>query len=209
MARDVGAIWDRIAAHATLPLELRPGASEAAIRAAEQVIGRWFPDDFRASLALYDGQRYSDDADAFEWLPGHDRLVPLEAIVEAWRDDVKTFTKMYVDPPEPAEVIADGELYHYLWHPQRITIAGNRWFDQDNTYLDYFPGPRGRAGQLAGFGKGDFGSVHGPSFGAALETYANALDRGDYIVRADGAVVPGKKWIKNWSAYIAKRAPAP
>jgi cell wall assembly regulator SMI1 len=211
MGSDMRALWTRLGEHAarsSFSLRLRPGASEAAIRRAEATLGLRFPNDFRASLLLHDGQEPgTGELDVFPWLPGHDRLASLEAIIAQWQSEQTTYAELYCgDPAVPPEEIEDGTLYHYFWHPRRIPIAGNLWFDQDNTYLDFFPGPAGVAGQLAVFGKGTYGAVHGPSFGGALACYADALDRGDFAFR-DGDVYPAKKSVKSWWAYVRKRSP--
>jgi cell wall assembly regulator SMI1 len=197
-------IWQRIQAAlstAPLSLRLRPGTTEAAVRAAERTIGMPFPDDFRASLLVHDGQDSpDDDRDIIDWLPGHAPLAPLDAIVEEWKNTCACFEKFHgAEEPEP---LGDGH-YHFLWHPKRIPIAGNPWFDQDNTYLDFFPGPNGTPGQLAMFGKGCFGEVHGPSFGAALELYARGLESGEWLFR-DGEIHARAKRM-NWPKYVTKK----
>lgn len=201
-------LWQRlhaIADRTPKPLRTRPPASEAAIRAAERTIGLDFPDAFRASLLVHDGQEPGDgDDDAFEWLPGQARLASLERIVVEWQDGCRCFEKFYEAGAVP-EPIEDAELHHFMWHPRRIPIAGNPWWDQDNTLLDFFPGPNGRAGQLAMFGKGCFGAVQGPSFGAAFELYVRALESGEWSFR-DGQCLPRAKKM-TWPKYVRKKLP--
>ena len=85
MSRDMHALWERFevqAARTPLGLKLRPPASSSAIAEAEAEIGFKFPDDFRASMQVHDGQEPGDgEADALAWLPGHARLASLERIV--------------------------------------------------------------------------------------------------------------------------------
>lgn len=199
-------IWERLeraAANHGLPFPLRPAATEAAIAAAERTIGLPFPADYRASLLIHDGQEPGDGADdAFDWLPGHARLAALDRVVAEWAAECATFQTHHAG--EPPEEIDGGRLYHYLWHPRRIPIAGNPWWDQDNTYLDFFPGPQGTAGQVAIFGKGNFGELHGPGFGAALRLYADALDSGEWLFR-DGRLVCRNKRMPRWSKYVEKK----
>lgn len=202
--RAIHELWERLHAFASetpKPLRVRGPASEAAIRAAETTIGIDFPEDFRASLLVHDGQEPGDgDDDAFEWLPGHARLASLDRIVDAWRRDKETFVTHHSD--EPATPIEGDKLVHYLWHPRRVPIAGNPWFDQDNTYLDFVPGPRGKQGQLVMFGKGVFGAWHGPSFGEALALYVRGLEKGEWLYR-DGQCLPRAKKM-TWLKYVAK-----
>jgi cell wall assembly regulator SMI1 len=203
--RDIWARLEKIAAGAHKSLALRPPATEQAIAAAERTIGLPFPDDFRASLLVHDGQEPSDgedDDDDFAWLPGHERLASLEAIVDEWKVEQATYTKFHAT--QVPEEIADGFLQSFFWHPKRIPVAGNPYWDQDNTYLDFFNGSRGVPGQLVKFGKGCFGELHGPSFGQALEMYVSALESGEWVFR-DGRCVPRNKRIKSWPQYMAKK----
>lgn len=201
-------LWKRLHAIADATpkrLQTRPPATESAIRAAERTIGIDFPAGYRASLLVHDGQEPGDgDDDAFEWLPGHARLASLERVVAEWHVECRNFAKFYTpgDAPEPIERDA---LFHFLWHPKRIPIAGNPWWDQDNTLLDFFPGPAGRAGQLVIYGKGTFGALHGPSFGAAFELYVRALESGQWSFR-DGFCQPRAKNM-NWGKYVRKKLP--
>ncbi len=203
-------IWERLVAAASKTpksLRLRPGASEASIRAVERTLGLPFPADFRASLLLHDGQEPGDgDDDAFEWLPGHGRLACLDAIVAEWKDECATYEKFH--GAEAPHEIDGGRLYHHLWHPKRIPIAGNPWWDQDNTYLDFFPGPKGVPGQVVMFGKGCFGEVHGPSLRATMDLYVRALETGEWLYR-DGQCVPRAKRVSGWAAYALKKLAKP
>jgi cell wall assembly regulator SMI1 len=200
-------LWRRLEAIASKTpkrLFLRPGASESAIRDAERVMNLDFPDDFRASLLVHDGQERGDgDDDAFEWLPGHERLAPLDAIVAQHKVECETFEKLYAT--EPPQELGGRFLHHYLWHPKRIPIAGNPWWDQDNTYIDLFPGTCGTWGQVAMFGKGCFGEVHGPGFRVTLELYVTALESGTWVYR-DGSCVARTKRPLSWPAYVRKHS---
>jgi cell wall assembly regulator SMI1 len=202
--RDMADLWRRLEAQAAktpLGLRMNPPATERAIRAAERTIGLEFPVDFRASLRVHDGQEPGDGSgeDVFPWLPAQAGLASLDRIVEEWKREKETFIEHHAN--EPPEEIAGGELFHYLWHPKRIPIAGNPWFDQDNTYIDFIPGPKGVAGQLAIFGKGCFGDVQAPSFGAALELYVNALESGEWFFER-GEVFARNKRLARWSKYV-------
>lgn len=160
-----------------------------------------FPADFRASLLLHDGQEWDADSadDAFEWLPGQGRLASLDRIVEEWKTHEELFHAF--SPNGELEEIADGHLFHVFWHPRRIPIAGNTWWDQDNLYLDMIPGPLGVAGQLAMFGNGVFGEVQGPGFGVCLKLYVEALEAGSWVYR-DGACRSRTKPGTRWSSHV-------
>ncbi len=211
MIEVVAALWRRLAAQAAsagVALRLRPPASEAAIRAAEHAIGLGFPDGFRASLRVHDGQEPGDDDLACAaWLPGQAPLASVDRIVARWRVECATHAAHHAD--EAAIEIADGRLLHYLWHPRRIPIAGNAWFDQDNTYLDFVPGPRGVAGQLAIFGKGTSGAVQAPSFEVALTLFVEALERGTWRYEPTGEAVARARRSPAWGRFVDKALAAP
>lgn len=80
----------------------RSPATQAAIAAAEQTLCIRFPDDFRASLLVHDGQ---DDDTHAEWLPVALRLGSLASIVKCWQRDRDS----YAEPDE--EVLDDEKKY--------------------------------------------------------------------------------------------------
>ncbi|MBA3459213.1 MAG: SMI1/KNR4 family protein [Deltaproteobacteria bacterium] len=171
-------LWERLEAHANKhgrSLKLRAGASEEAIAAAEQAIGIAFPADYRASLALHDGQ--DPDAEPFEWMPGCSPLASVAAIAAQWKDEQEWVEGGPLEEHTP-------EINNVLKHPRRIPIAGTRWWDGDNTYLDLVPAKAGTVGQLITFYTECDMTLLGPSFRAALESYLAALDGGDWIYDA-------------------------
>jgi cell wall assembly regulator SMI1 len=194
-------LWARLEAFAVVPLHWRLPAKESAIAAAEKTIGLPFPDDFRASLLVHDGQEPGHES-IFEWLPGHAPLAPLDAIVAEHASQRKRFDE--IESADPPQLIAGDRLHHYFWHPKRIPIAGNEWFDQDNTYLDFFPGPSGVAGQLAMFGKGCFGVVHGPGFRTAVTLFVESLESGKWKWNGDGCVHAAKRAL-SWPKWVEKK----
>jgi len=187
-------LWERLgswaAKNAGRNLGLRKGASEPSIAAAEKTLSLRFPDDFRASLLLHDGQDADNDDNLFEWMPGCSPLASLDAIVERWKEEVE-LAEEYSEGD--VAVVERGRLHSVLWHPKRIPIAGNRWWDGDNTYVDLFPGPKGKSGQLITFVTECDLVVLGPSFREALTLYVEALEKGDWLFsEKKGHVVPKK-----------------
>ena len=175
-AARIGDAWRRLTAYAASidapPLALRPGASEKAIAAAEKTIKLAFPPDFRASLKLHDGQ---GEERSFPWMPGCPPLWPVETIVERWHELQKLAAKL---APKKETVDAHGRLKGGVYRTGRIPIA-------DKTFLDLDPGPAGVAGQLVTMvGKTDL-VVIDTSFGAALERWAGALERGVWVYDRD------------------------
>ncbi|HRI68783.1 MAG TPA: SMI1/KNR4 family protein [Polyangium sp.] len=187
-------LWTRLGAwaakNAGRDLRLRKGASKRAITAAEKKLSLRFPDDFRASLLLHDGQDPGDDDSIFEWMPGCSPLAPLEAIVERWKEEVE-LAETYVE--DEIRIVEQGRLHAVLSHPKRIPIAGNQWWDGDNTFLDLYPAPQGASGQVITFVTECDIVVLGPSFRDALTLYVEALEKGDWVFSAKkGCVVPKK-----------------
>jgi cell wall assembly regulator SMI1 len=197
------ALWERLEGlmeGKAKPPRLRPPATEAAIAAAEATMELAFPPDFRASLLVHDGQDDGeDDFDTLDWLPGQAPLAPLDRIVDQWHQHCQTYEKFHA--AEEPRLIEGGALYHYFWHPKRIPIAGNPWFDQDNVYVDLVPGPNGVMGQLALFGKGAFGAVLAPSFQSALTIFAAALESGKYHYVGSEALPRAKRM--DWRKLVA------
>ena len=86
-----------------------------------------------------------------------------------------------------------------------MPIAGNPWWDQDNTYLDFNPGPEGASGQIVIFGKGVFGAYQGPGFGEALELFVTGLEKGDWSYLGDGDwKARSRSWL-TWPKYVKAR----
>lgn len=176
-------LWARLErwanAHGT-SLRLRPGAPEAEVAAAEAKLGFALPPDLRASYLAHDGQDDADDS--FEFLPGCDRLQPLEAVVARWEEEVD-LAAAYA--PEDEDACDEDELIHLaLWHPRRVPIAGNPYWDQDNTHCDLFPGPKGTSGQIITLVSECDLVVLGPSLERALSMYLAALESGAWIFDA-------------------------
>jgi cell wall assembly regulator SMI1 len=169
--KETWAKLERFANAGRSSLRLRPGASDAAIDAAEQKMKLRFPVDLRASYAAHDGQEDADDL--FEFLPGCDRLQPLDAIVARWEEEVA----LRGDDCEVFES-DDGVVQAMLYSPKRIPIAGNRWWDGANTYCDLDPGPNGTSGQIITFiSECDLVAL-GPSLAGALALYLEAAEAG-------------------------------
>jgi cell wall assembly regulator SMI1 len=151
-------------------LALRPGASEAAIAGAETLFERALPADYRALLAIADGQ----DPDAFalaERTPSVDIgatlsrdgsisrpvdiaeqplalfdpdafLLPIAKVIEQWL----YFGKFVVREWEHEPVDDDAVVRPFVFHPTRIPIAVD--YLGHGPLLDLWPGPAGTVGQV-------------------------------------------------------------
>jgi cell wall assembly regulator SMI1 len=203
-------LWSRLEAwavsNAGRSLGLRAGASEQAIAAAEKTIGMTFPPDVRASLLAHDGQE-GQIGDVFEWLPGCSPLKSLAQIVERWKEEQGMAEEFPEGEPQP-----EGPLHTVLWHAKRIPIAGNEWWDGDNTYIDFHPSAAGTPGQIIMFVSECDLVCLGRSFADAIETYLAALQSGDWVWSKDkGHVTPKSEPAKEYphesyefSKYVEK-----
>lgn len=163
-------------------LKLRKGLAEGDLAKAEKTLGRELPRAYRELLLFADGQ---EDDPSFPWMPGCDRLAPLESVV-AQAGDERELAEEYPPPDEETE---DGLLRVGRYHADRLPIAGSAYWDGDVTFLDFAPGTKGKAGQLVTMvTECDF-VVLGGDLGTALARYADALESGALEWR-DGAVVP-------------------
>ncbi len=190
-------MWERLEAWGAKSgagsLGLRPAALEKDIAAAEKTMKLKFPPDFRAHLLVHDGQ---ESEVAWPWMPGCSPLAPLHAVVERWKEE----RDMDEDQREIDDESEDGRYLTGLWYPKRIPIAGTQWWDGDNTYLDFTPGKKGRAGQVLTFTSECDLAVIAPSFRDALERYVTLLETGTLVWRGDD-VVPAKG---GWSGHPAE-----
>lgn len=138
--------WDRLERwmmdHTGRSLGLRAGASESDIAELEQRMGLGLPPDMRASLLAHDGQE-TDDTIAFSPCGGFYGSV--ESIGEKWSDDQELAEEF---PLSLSETQDEGRILDGVFSVRRIPIAGAPYWDGDNTYLDFAPGPKGTPGQV-------------------------------------------------------------
>ena len=122
-------LWDRLEAwHAKQgsSLQLRPPATAEQIAAAEEAMGLVFPDDFRASLLVHDGQE--SDASVTPWCPATCPLASLERMVAQHQEVQGLVEPVEGDPPLDLE----DHFINILYYSNRIPIAGTPWFDASN-----------------------------------------------------------------------------
>ncbi len=138
-------LWQRIEAFFTQhwpnkDLKLRPPASEESIASAEADLGIRFPEAFRESLSVHDGQGFEP---SIKWLPGVGQLGSLSSILECWRGD----REMY-DAEADAWLDDEQRVRQADFHPRHIPFAGSPHWDYDRLLFDYAPGPTGTQGQI-------------------------------------------------------------
>lgn len=157
---------------AAAQLGLRAPATETDLVATEVMLGHRLPTDYRAWLALANGQ----DAAGLSILPRGGWLVSHDRVIEQWTHE-RGFDLNAEDydaaPGEP-----DDPVRPFVFHPRRITIGGWHFLDGDNTLLDLVPGPAGTEGQvITSVSECEF-VVVGKSFDAFLDAVGALVERG-------------------------------
>jgi cell wall assembly regulator SMI1 len=143
-------LFDRLhvylAQHASAVLaDLRPGASDKEIRAAERAMKLKFPDDIRAAYRIHDGQQTHGFDNAFRPLIyGNERLC-LERMVEEWKIGRDLYKKDQHYPywrPHWIPLTFDGiGLIHY--DPERYSIIDSwhpdheGWVGISDSFADF------------------------------------------------------------------------
>jgi cell wall assembly regulator SMI1 len=175
--------WLRIerwlAAHAPAILaDVRPGASIADIRAAEEQLGCTFPEPVREWFALHNG---SESCALMEYWD----LYSLDEVVAAWRSlkglyDTGFFDEFHSDPVGPIR----REWWHPAWAPVTGEPGGN------HLCLDLAPAGGGWVGQVISWVHDDsVREVVAPTFSAWFEQLADGLEAGAYKVDREGVLV--------------------
>ncbi|MFC4610334.1 SMI1/KNR4 family protein [Streptomyces maoxianensis] len=148
---------------------IRPPATAAGIREAQERMGVSFPDDLVTLLRLHDG---AENTEAATFLPSA-RLLPLHEMASIHLST--------------CDLLDSADLLGTWWHPQWIPFAANhdgwsRWF------LDARPGPGfGAVGSFFMESGGDCGRW--PSLAVFLEEMADAVEDvrplGNHLPRVD------------------------
>ena len=180
------ALWRRVEAaldtyDPDLKGDLEPGASDAAIAAAEAALGVRLPDEYRASVRIHDGiGTYLMDS----W-----QLSPLETVLRRWEMFQSFVADGTLTLGEVARVRAKGPVRKERWNSRWIPIAENG--GGDDHLLDLDPAPGGAVGQvLYRTRESTAVAVIAPSFGAYLTLFADDLEAGRYeVVRRNGVCV--------------------
>jgi cell wall assembly regulator SMI1 len=183
---DIHQVWGRIhrwldANAPEMLRQLRPPASPDAIQRAEKILGVEFTPDYRASLAIHDGQG------GIGLLVGW-RLQRLIDVVETWqmlsRHAADVDSGFSTDEDESIQVV--DALRPCWWTTKRIPIAE----DGAANFItaDYDPAPVGTVGQLVPCWRDvESRKLVASSFGSWLSDFADELDRNMVDVRRDDA----------------------
>ena len=164
-------------------LDMRAGASESDIDAAEAAIGRTLPPELREWYRATDGPTTATphDPGAVHLFPADMMLYSLEALVAEHANQAAMHTE------DGHDVLGAGDwIRRVSWHAARIPFAGaegTAWL-----WTDGVPGPNGHQGQVVYNTSESDVAVLGTSFADFLERYIAALDAGTLIVTpVDGA----------------------
>lgn len=119
-------------------LRLHPPASEAAIAGLETLMECRLPADYRALLAIADGQ----DDDGFAIFDPDCTLLPIARVIEQWLFHGKFSVAEWDQLPVEATLA----VRPIVWHRTRIPIAAD--YLGHGPFLDLWPGPAGTVGQV-------------------------------------------------------------
>lgn len=178
----IAASWHRVeawlAVHAPKArADLRPPATEEAIRDAEEALGVALPDAVRGSFRVHDGQSGLAAYIMDGWM-----LLPLEFVVSEWRFLLGMLESgQWVDTSgEPI-----GPVQPRWWMPAWIPLLSNGCGDYQ--CVDLAPAPGGTRGQIVQFWHTDGArSVVAETFGSLLDRIADDYSAEDFVVNEDG-----------------------
>jgi cell wall assembly regulator SMI1 len=158
--------------------DMRPGASKAEIRLAEEQLGCIFPEPVREWFALHDG---SESCALMEYWD----LYSLSEVVSSWETlkdlfDKGIFTEFRSKPTGP--------IRKEWWRPEWVPLTGEP--RGDHLCLDLAPARGGAIGQVISWVHDDSVRVIvAPTFTAWFEQLADGLEAGAYKVDREGVLV--------------------
>jgi cell wall assembly regulator SMI1 len=159
---------------------LRPPADAAAIQRAEAEVKASFPDDFKASLQVHDGQ----DPNQMEVF-GSWAVYPLEKVAQTWKwlqGQVADGSMKTADDPQ---LQADPSVRPRAWDPQWIPIAAKG--TGDYLMMDLDPKDPSRRGQVIAWSpRSSKRTVVAPDFCAWLEQIGKDFESGAWSVDEEG-----------------------
>jgi cell wall assembly regulator SMI1 len=174
---------------------LRPPATDEEIAAAESIISLKFPEAFKASLKIHDGEYEDFEPGA---LADSHWLLPLEVALEFWQrygieDETPESLDAWKLSVENNYCFIKGAVKLVNISTKRLQIT---WMNGDvNRFIDFDPPDGGNIGQIIEIDvECGFYKVLAPSFLAFLEEYLSKLESGFYEID-DGRIctAPGKE----------------
>lgn len=185
-----------ISRHAPQALEtLNPPATPADIRLVESTLGVTLPDDFKAFLALHDGEA-SDEGLAI--LGDGNQLLPCARIIEQYRldqemgasgaDSVSADVAQWKAQAASHIIFVKGPVKPLMSSPRWVPISCAN--GDVIRYIDYDPAPTGVVGQIIEvWPEGCSYAVLANSFGEFLRRYAEELQAGAFEAEDDGFIL--------------------
>lgn len=160
---------------------LNPGASVTRIAMAERELGISFPDDYRQSLAIHDGQARAAWPLLFGW-----HLDSLDDVLGHWRALVASATRGDFPEGEQSSITTNGPVRPQWWNRQWIPITN----DQAGNFeaLDLDPAAGGTVGQVVLMAHNyPRRLVRASGVSAHLSAFASELDAGRArVIRGSG-----------------------
>jgi cell wall assembly regulator SMI1 len=168
---------------------LRPPATDEDIKTAESITNLKFPEAFKASLKIHDGEYKDFEPGA---LADSHWLLPLEVILEHWQqygveDEEKESLEAWKLSVEKGPCYIKGAVKPVSISTKRIQIT---WMNGDeNCFLDFDPPDGGTIGQVVEIDvEMGFYKVIATSFLAFLEEYISKLESGFYEIDDDKSI---------------------
>lgn len=168
---------------------LNEGASEEMISAAEEKMQITFPDDFRESLKIHNGQKGNFE---YPGLIGGYQLLSLDNIIDEWQVwtqllDEGAFADF--DELDANEMVKTDQWWRSKWVP--ITANGGG----DHHCLDLDPSTEGISGQVIEMWHDDeIRTVVGDSFKECLKFIVENLENDTYSVYENGGDLEFNFW---------------
>ncbi len=153
---------------------LQPGATEEEIAEAERVLGVRFPEDFRESLKIRNGEDIRRSCGIYK---GMSILLPLEDILREWKELVD-----WGEWREGDRFESVGPVKECVYHERWIPFLVRNW--ESYHALDLDPDEGGTMGQVITHDTHeDVHYVKARSFREWLEQYVTDLENGKYQVK--------------------------
>ncbi|MBN9415027.1 MAG: SMI1/KNR4 family protein [Candidatus Eremiobacteraeota bacterium] len=196
-----------------VPGGLRPGASQAALEAAEKALGQQLPEEWREFYRLHDGE--SDDSPGIFFGMG---WLSLEEMVRNWRTWMDLLPE-YQEEGQHYSVPPGAIQEHYIdrgWIPIAHDFGGN------HLGIDLNPGPQGQPGQIINFGRdqeikrvickspADLWRFVDENFGRELdllEGFPEETTEEPMVLSPawQAIVTDPKRWVKNKEVYLMRK----
>jgi cell wall assembly regulator SMI1 len=181
------------------PLPFNEGCTESQVKQTEQLLNLTLPMDYRAFLQSHNGQ---SDSYTLTFPPDQLVFLPIKEVVNLWKEINQYSDEHFFDQLE-----ADGKIRSVVHHPRRVPIAYNE-AGGAYLFLDFIPGPNGKAGQLI-FNINEVDNVViADSLSHLVQEYVQLLKIGKIVVKKQPPEYGQGYWFVsshdeylNWNVY--------